>query len=436
MRRSKTFHPGSFQRVCSSKFSDSCCNWKHKHRAQSRSWNFSSSIYTWRIYPCEQPDGFNPSELWYRFHPVCSLDNSWSRHHSDVSSSEPSILLFSWRGISRIRTTLTTCPVTETIRSGTSESIRVTQTVSTVLSTLTSTVCTKCFAPSETQIISSVPTSQSSSAASGPPPAPAPAPPVLPKCLNTWITLTKCESNADSSCYCKDSEFTKNVQDCVSCWSADSSEVQAALSYLAGICAPDVQANPGIITNVPISITLGPGPIVTPAPSGSPATQAGTITAPAPVSLPVTIISLVETVTLPITYISGSSTGQPISSSFIISVISTQVTVPQVKFTTDTLPAGATGRPDVGLAAGSPVPVTAIPTSVSLSTFATGRTATGGSVVAQTSITPFIGGAGRASSGILRAVVVAALGLLVGIWTVDMCGGMKDKGGTTLINCA
>ncbi|MCJ1343016.1 hypothetical protein MMC31_001205 [Peltigera leucophlebia] len=237
--------------------------------------------------------------------------------------------------------------------------------------------------------------------------------------MNTWITLTNCENNADSDCYCKDSEFTKNVQDCISCWSEDSTVIEAALSYLAGICAPAVKANPGIITNVPSTITLRPNPNPTPTPTaGSSASllaTTGSITPPVPVYIPVTTISLVKTVTVPISFTAGPSVGQAIPSSFTISVISTEVTVPQVKFTTETLPPGVTGSPDVGLVGGVPASVPANPTTVGLSTFATGRLSTGAQQTIGTSALPFPGSATRTGSGILGALFVGALGLLMGL---------------------
>lgn len=327
----------------------------------------------------------------------------------------------SWHDFRSILTTLTTCPVTETIASGSSQSIRVTQTLSVIRNTVTSTICTKCVAPPNTQAASSTPASQPSSSPTGPPPAPVPS--VLPKCLNTWITLTKCENNADSDCYCRDSEFTKNVQDCVSSWSEDSTVIQAALSYLAGICAPAVKANPGIITNVPSTITLCPNPTPTATSSARLLATAGSITPPVPVSIPVTTISLVKTVTIPISFTTGSSVGQAIPSSFTTSVISTEVIVPQVKFTTDTLPPGVTGSPDVGLVGGVPASVPAYPTTVGRSTFATGRLSTGTRPTVGPSALPFQGGATRTGSGILGALFVGALGLLMGLWRMN--GGSK-----------
>ncbi|MCJ1468613.1 Glycoside hydrolase 18 protein [Pseudocyphellaria aurata] len=46
-----------------------------------------------------------------------------------------------------VRTTFTTCPVTRTVTSGTKETVQVSQIVSTIYETETSTICTKCVAP-------------------------------------------------------------------------------------------------------------------------------------------------------------------------------------------------------------------------------------------------------------------------------------------------
>lgn len=82
--------------------------------------------------------------------------------------------------------------------------------------------------------------------------------------------------------------------------------------------------------------------------------------------------------------------------------------------------AGATGAPEVDLAAGSPAPVQAIPTGIAgpttgLSTFATGILPSGYKPTAQTSVKPFTGGAERIASGIVGAIVVGAAGLWVGL---------------------
>ncbi|KAL8843326.1 MAG: hypothetical protein Q9170_000184 [Blastenia crenularia] len=204
-------------------------------------------------------------------------------------------------------------------------------------------------------------------------------------------------NNSDSNCYCQDAEFTKTVQDCVSAWAASGDDAQGALSYLAGICAPHVSQNPGIITNVPKTITLVPTPAApaptTSVPAPSPASQApvipltngnsppvkvtsapvvtrspgnspvGVTYPPAAAAPPVTTLTLSQTVTYacPVSQLADGQPQAPASSS-CTSLLSTQVTVPQVGFTTAPASAGASS-PSVGLAAGSPAPVLASPTA-------------------------------------------------------------------------
>ncbi|KAL8665113.1 MAG: hypothetical protein Q9202_002513 [Teloschistes flavicans] len=311
-----------------------------------------------------------------------------------------------------IYTTLTTCPVTNTVISGTSTSIQISTSVSTITSTSTSTICTQCIPPPP----ATTPVSSTSISASAPPPSgvpppdtpvpsgsgispvvppsssappPAPAPSVLPSCMKTWIQLTSCKDNSDSNCYCQDVEFTKTVQECVSAWAANNDDVQGALSYLAGICAPHVNQNPGIITNVPKTITLVPTPAApsaaAPPPAGSPSTAIVPPISPAPVvssvgnspggvtstfgnspvgatsplpAAPVTTISV--SVNCPVSQIADGQVQAPTSSS-CISVIS--ASVPQVAFYTAGAAAHSSGgAPNVVLAAGSPAPVAATPT--------------------------------------------------------------------------
>lgn len=86
-----------------------------------------------------------------------------------------------------------------------------------------------------------------------------------------------------------------------------------------------------------------------------------------------------------------------------------------MKFTTNTLPPGVTGSPDVGLVGGVPASVSANPTTVGLSTFATGRLPTGAQQTVGTSALPFTGSATRTESGIFGALFVGAVGLLMGL---------------------
>ncbi|KAL8914887.1 MAG: hypothetical protein Q9171_000514 [Xanthocarpia ochracea] len=340
-------------------------------------------------------------------------------------------------------TTLTTCPVTSTITSGDTTSVQTITTVSTVISTSTSTICTQCVPPAETPTPppavstpispstgnlpigeTSVPILPPSSPALAPPaPAPpAPYPTVLPSCMKTWLVITTCKDTADSSCYCLDAEFTKTVQECVSAWAANNSDVRGALSNLAGICADHVSNNPGIITNVPKTITLVPTPASQPpsgpsgapipppilpgpvtsipgnpvpqppsGPSGAPippsilpapvtsipgnpvpiadssvpstvANSPAGATIPLPAANPVTTLSLSQPVAYacPVSQLPDGQAQAPASS--CTSLLVTQVTVPQVGFETAPAAPGVT-NPSVELVAGSPAPVLATATA-------------------------------------------------------------------------
>jgi len=204
---------------------------------------------------------------------------------------------------------------------------------------------------------------------------PAPAPSLLPSCLQTWVKLTQCKDNSDSDCFCKDSHFTTNVQQCISAWSNHEDQEQGALSYLAGICAPHIPANPGIVLNVPSGMNLAPmppwssspaQPSLTSAPTGpatlhmqTPETLATGGTEPPATPAPQTVVSVSTTVTIPCPY--GTSggvleSGSSMASCATTTVINTAVTVPQVAFTTS--------QSAVGLIAGTPTPAAAPPTSV------------------------------------------------------------------------
>ncbi|KAL8862078.1 MAG: hypothetical protein Q9178_001533 [Gyalolechia marmorata] len=343
-------------------------------------------------------------------------------------------------------TTLTTRPVTSTITSGDMTSVQTITTVSTIISTSTSTICTQCVPPVETPApppAVSTPISPSTgnlpigetSVPIIPPSSPAPAPPapypsVLPSCMKTWLVITTCKDTADSSCYCLDAEFTKTVQECVSAWAANNSDVQGALSNLAGICADHVSNNPGIITNVPKTITLVPTP-ASQSPSGpsaapiSPSILPGPVTSipgnPVPIadsSVPSTVANSpagatiqpsaanpVTTLSLsqPVAYacpVSQLPEGQaPAPASSCTSLLVTQVTVPQVGFETAPAAPGVI-NPSVELVAGSPAPVLATATAGPVggsptTTFGTvvGTASAIGSTFPQGSTIPFTGSA-------------------------------------------
>ncbi|GIJ87917.1 hypothetical protein Asppvi_006830 [Aspergillus pseudoviridinutans] len=161
--------------------------------------------------------------------------------------------------------TVTKCPVTATITTSGTVTTSTYSTMSTVTLTSTATVCTRCTAgkttlPSGQSPVTASETSGVPSGTATPSSVPsAPCPNVVPKCINTWLSLLpKCNSNSDASCFCPSSEFTDKVIACVQSWGASQSEVQAALSYFTGICAAYVPQNPGIVTAIPTTITLVP----------------------------------------------------------------------------------------------------------------------------------------------------------------------------------
>ncbi|KAK2859923.1 hypothetical protein FQN49_004580, partial [Arthroderma sp. PD_2] len=170
-----------------------------------------------------------------------------------------------------------------------------------------------------------VPTGSVPAPGSPAPQPPAECPPVVPKCLNTWITIPKCSSNSDISCFCPSSEFTDNVIQCIRSWGSSDAEVQAALTYFTAICAAHIPKNPGIVTAIPPSITLGP--------TAQPSAPGG----PAPTTMPQTTIEVPHV----ITGTDGSTTST-----------TTKITVPHIGFTTGTGP-----NPSVILAP-SPAPAT------------------------------------------------------------------------------
>ncbi|PGH07111.1 hypothetical protein AJ80_08048 [Polytolypa hystricis UAMH7299] len=211
-------------------------------------------------------------------------------------------------------TTLTTCPVTTTITSGTDEITVTTSTVSTLTQT---SIVTICPGPECTQTVPGgpsppFPTATKTDAGPSEPIPSADCPGVVPECINTWLNLVPdCDSNSDASCFCPSKEFTESVIECIQAWGASDQEVSDALSYLTGICAADIPKNPGIITAVPSTITLAP-----PAPTGD------------------------NNVVPPYTTITVS---QVVTESGAENTITKQITVPQVEFVTAAPTAGTDG---------------------------------------------------------------------------------------------
>ncbi|KMU71860.1 hypothetical protein CIHG_00554 [Coccidioides immitis H538.4] len=158
-----------------------------------------------------------------------------------------------------------------------------------------------------------------------------PCPDVVPKCFNTWLELLpKCNSNSDASCFCPSSEFTSEVIKCIEAWGASDEEVRTAISFFTGICAPYIPKNPGIITKVPTYIPIGPPPTAT-APAGVTVTQ----------TVPCTTITVSQVITL--------TNAEP-------TTLTTEITVPQVSFTTG----GPGPNPTVDLIPG-PAPALSTP---------------------------------------------------------------------------
>ncbi|KAL8838854.1 MAG: hypothetical protein Q9176_004789 [Flavoplaca citrina] len=370
-------------------------------------------------------------------------------------------------------TTFTTCPVTNTITSGDSTLVQTITTVSTITSTSTSTICTQCVPPVDMSappaittpilppaVTTPIPSSNGNPPAGEPsvpptqPSSPAQAPPaqypsVLPNCMKTWIPSTTCKDTTDSSCYCLDAAFTKTLQECVSAWAASDNDVQGALSTFAGICADHVSKNPGIIINVPTTITLVPipasqapsgpssAPIAPPAESasvtsipnvaGSPPTGGPSVTStvanspagatnPPRAAYPVTTLTLSQSVpyACPVSQLPDGQSQAPASS--CTSILVTQVVVPQVGFETASAASGAS-TPSVDLVAGSPAPNSAITTAGPIAggspatTFGTvvGSVTPIGSTFPQAPITPFTGSASNTKAtgfGIVAGVVV------------------------------
>lgn len=184
---------------------------------------------------------------------------------------------------------------------------------------------------------------QSSSPPSKPPPKPhqPQCPDVLPRCLKTWMFVTKCKDNSDSNCFCGNEKLIKQVMSCLSAWSPSPQDTQAAASFLMGLCADHVPQNPAIITACPPGVTAGPTP-----PAGGTVSAQGTP--------PCTTITYSSTVTIPATYSTGVSAGFTCSGSSITTHLVTTVTVPRVSFTTSTVTVAGQTTCSVGLGGWGP----------------------------------------------------------------------------------
>ncbi|KAJ6132520.1 hypothetical protein N7471_007735 [Penicillium samsonianum] len=99
-----------------------------------------------------------------------------------------------------------------------------------------------------------------------PPAVTAPCPNVVPKCINTWLSIPKCDSNSDAACFCPSTEFTDKVSGCIRAWSSSKEEEDSALAYFAGICASFVPKNPAIVDIATTCTSSYPVPTITAGP--------------------------------------------------------------------------------------------------------------------------------------------------------------------------
>ncbi|CAI7599264.1 unnamed protein product [Penicillium palitans] len=119
-----------------------------------------------------------------------------------------------------------------------------------------------------------------------PPVVTAPCPNVVPKCLNTWLTIPKCDSNSDAACFCPSTEFTDKVSGCIRAWSSSKKEEDSALAFFAGICAPFVPENPAIVDIATTCTSSKPVPKTTAGPKVTPSTRTVVVTVGVPTPTP------------------------------------------------------------------------------------------------------------------------------------------------------
>ncbi|KFY25733.1 hypothetical protein V493_04491 [Pseudogymnoascus sp. VKM F-4281 (FW-2241)] len=312
--------------------------------------------------------------------------------------------------------TVTTCPVTITHVTSGLTSIETTLTTSTVVLTSTKTFCPKCTrtspsGPEETAEVPETtegtePTGVPSTTEAGPEPtvtdtiAPPqttdgttpggdsglPCPPVLPQCIKTWLPVD-CKSNSDIGCFCPKPDFTKKLFECLAAFGATEEEINDAAEFFQGICAPYVPTNPGIVTDCP---------------------DKG-IETQKPHTGPVTTIVVETTVTVPC-----EPTGTATETTFTVTTISTQVTVPQVVLTStnsDVIVVTGPATVDATPTAPGPVfttPAGNVPGFTTSRAVAVGGTGTGG--LPQPTQPPFVAGASKSVVG--AGVLGAAMALV------------------------
>ncbi|OBT92975.1 hypothetical protein VE01_08580 [Pseudogymnoascus verrucosus] len=321
--------------------------------------------------------------------------------------------------------TVTSCPVTLTHVNSGLTSIETTLTTSTVVLTSTKTFCPKCTrtkpagpvetgdVPSNTDTVPEPTTTEGAEPVTtdvaeptttegtepvdttiAPPQTTAttpggdsglPCPPVLPQCIKTWLPAG-CKSNSDIACFCPKADFTKNLFECLTSFGATDAEINEAAEFFQGICAPYVPTNPGIITDCP---------------------DKGAVETTKPHTGPVTTIVVETTVTVPC-----EPTGTATETTFTVTTISTQVTVPQVVLTTtNSQVIVVTGPATVEATATAPAPVFTTPAGA-VPGFTTSRagaaagTGTGGlPQPTQPAFVPGSASKSAVSAGVLGAVM-------------------------------
>ena len=150
-------------------------------------------------------------------------------------------------------------------------------------------------------------------------------PTLLPRCLNTWMFMESCKDNSDVDCFCPKAQYIKNVMGCIGAWSTSTSEVESAASYLMGICASYVAANPAIVTACPVP--MQPAKSAVAHMSG----KSGGDT------IPWTTISLSTTMIVAAMQSTGISAGLTVPGSSHTTTLVTAVTVPWIQFGTRTI---------------------------------------------------------------------------------------------------
>jgi len=175
---------------------------------------------------------------------------------------------------------------------------------------------------------------------------------------------TSCKDNTDSSCYCKDEKLVLSVYQCLSAWGQDDSEIQAAITYLVGVCAPFIPSNPGIITNCPSSIQIKPTSTSNSVPTVAPTTVTTVVVEQTVTTCPVgaTVTSgdsttVLQTPSVSTAYVTrtimtcdkcneipGPQTATTLAQPYVtiaIPGLSTTAIVPQVGFATNTADGGS-----------------------------------------------------------------------------------------------